>query len=141
MNTGQAIQAVRGKVGESQEIFARRMRVTLMTVSRWERNVFAPEPQKLVQLARLARELNIGEAATEFEREAGFQFRAFGQDMLRVAWEYFLSINGDISHALDQRTSEDERKERFNRAIQTTLEGQALMKDLMALAPHIGQKE
>ncbi len=148
MNTGEAVRAVRDKLGESQQTFSNRVGATLMTVSRWERNVLTPKPATLAVLAHLARELNLNDAAAVLDRECGLLFQAIGPRMLQTAWEYFYRIKSNIAEfgfeARAQGLGKDIPKDLWDKldaAITAATEGEHTIEQLRAMNPHVGPQE
>ncbi len=147
MNTAVAVKTIREKLGESQQVFSGRLGTTLMTVSRWERDLYTPEPAKLAQLARLARELQLTEAAAVIEKEAGGQFQKFGPEMLQEVWGAFEWINAKITKFTGEAArggfGKDIPKElwgELENALNTSIDGQGTVVELMAIAPHVGPR-
>lgn len=56
--TSADIRALRHRHGLTQRDLARRLRVDVVTVSRWETGVRSPDKHSLERLARLARKLD-----------------------------------------------------------------------------------
>lgn len=55
--TGENIKAIRQQCGETQERFARRLRVSFVTINRWENNLARPSDLAIRRLNRLFRKL------------------------------------------------------------------------------------
>ncbi len=66
---GQQIERLRIKLAMSQTEFGKRFHMTAMSVSRWERNVNAPEAQDLLKLGLMAKQ--VGMDGWMFWNEAG----------------------------------------------------------------------
>jgi transcriptional regulator with XRE-family HTH domain len=96
MTTAEAIKAIRDKMGLSQQKFSERLNSTLMTVSRWERDLYVPVPQKLVELVELARENGLTEAADTLSMESGAALQILAPHMTQKAWERFGQIAGRL---------------------------------------------
>ena len=106
MTTGEAIRAIREKTGLSQEKFAHLMSVSMMSVSRWERNAITPGAEYMSAIAGAGRDFGADEEAATLERTCGAQLRAEGHEMQRAVIEQCHVAEarlgaGDIRGALD----------------------------------------
>lgn len=51
------IKQLRAKLGLTQEGLAKKLEVSIQTVTRWEQGIFRPSPMALKQLQKLAKEV------------------------------------------------------------------------------------
>ena len=58
MMNKESIKELRHKLGLSQEGLARKLRVSVITVRRWEKGTFKPSPLALLRIAELTKEID-----------------------------------------------------------------------------------
>ena len=145
MSVGRAIKEIRQKLGESQQAFSNRLRVTVTSVSRWETDRFTPEPLLLAQLAAMAREHGLAEAADALTSEAGVVFQIIGPKMLQHAWRQFEMISSAIIEFRYRVNGggfgadiPPELWEPLANALKRADDGKAYLGEVMAVAPYAG---
>jgi transcriptional regulator with XRE-family HTH domain len=148
MTTGEAIRAVRTKIGKSQQVFSNDMRVTVTTVSRWETDKVTPEPMTLAALFRMARDLDMSDAAAAIASESFSLFDLLGPRMIQHAEERFGQIAGrilELRHVMREAGAEkaipDDMWASLGHAVTLCSAGKDDMKQLSAMLPHVELKQ
>jgi transcriptional regulator with XRE-family HTH domain len=147
MLMGEAVKAIREKLGKSQQDFSSRMRVTVTTVSRWETNRVTPEPATLGVLFQMACDLRLSDAAAALASESSALFDMFGRKMIFREWERFDQIAGRLlefrhkmKHAGATSAVPDDLWKTLAIALDLATVGKEDAKQLMAMAPQAESK-
>jgi transcriptional regulator with XRE-family HTH domain len=138
MSVGEAIKAIRERTGLSQEKFAQMLNVSMMSVSRWERNAVTPGADYLSAIAGVGRDFEESRAAAVLERHCGFQLRANGSGMLRTAVELVQLIQTTLARAAG---SGDDPAADIQTAIDAAIAAERICRDLLAMLPLAHQEE
>jgi len=143
MSVGAAINAIRKKTGLSQEKFAQMLNVSMMSVSRWERDAVTPGAEYLSAIAGVGRDFEEPDAAAVLEGHCGFELRAKGSGMLRTAMEMAQLIQARLTRAAAEGgTLGAEQAFDIQVAIDAAIANEGICRALLAMLPHAdGQEE